>query len=423
MKTSLNFRRSGTSILMLLLVLCCFSPLAAQVEVDENSNVGIGRNPVNSTGYTPKLSILGRIDVKYPGQYLTNIAMGSATGNPSMNGDNNTMIGNQNGKSLTSGKGNVLLGKFVGRNLTTGSSNVCLGGLAGEGLTTGYQNLFIGTFTGNNFNSGTYNVTIGFGAGTLTGGGFTSSGTENVLIGRFTGTTIQGSGSDYNVAIGSYAMELLEEGNNNVAIGHYALANAGDSNDNVAIGPYAGRNASGIKNIFIGSHAGENETGNAKLYIDNSATTAPLIYGDFNTNQLQVNGSLHVLGTLTAGDKQFRIDHPLDPENKTLSFACIEAPEMINMFRGNATTNEEGFATIVLPDYFSAANINFSYHLTCIGVFAQAIVSKKIEGNEFVIQTDQPNVEVSWQVLARRNDQWAKDHPLIVEQSKNKKGM
>jgi hypothetical protein len=64
-------------------------------------------------------------------------------------------------------------------------------------------------------------------------------------------------------------------------------------------------------------------------------------------------------------------------------------------------------------------NIDFRYQLTVIGgQFAQAIISKKVANNQFTIATNAPHVEVSWQVTARRNDEYMKQHPFVVEQQK-----
>jgi len=48
----------------------------------------------------------------------------------------------------------------------------------------------------------------------------------------------------------------------------------------------------------------------------------------------------------------------------------------------------------------------------------QAIVSEKIRDNQFVIQTDRPNVEVSWQVTGLRDDAYARMNPIVVEEDK-----
>ena len=53
-----------------------------------------------------------------------------------------------------------------------------------------------------------------------------------------------------------------------------------------------------------------------------------------------------------------------------------------------------------------------------LGVFAQAIVARKIRGGSFDIRTDGPDVEVSWQVTGIRKDAWAKAHPIVVDEPK-----
>ena len=70
----------------------------------------------------------------------------------------------------------------------------------------------------------------------------------------------------------------------------------------------------------------------------------------------------------------------------------------MNVYNGNVITNHQGKAVVKLPDYFEALNKNFRYQLTAIGAFAQAIVSHEINNNRFEIQTNRPNVKVSWRI-------------------------
>ena len=91
---------------------------------------------------------------------------------------------------------------------------------------------------------------------------------------------------------------------------------------------------------------------------------------------------------------------------------------MMNIYNGNVITNQAGIAVISLPDYFESLNKDFRYQLTCIGQFAQAIISEKIMNNQFTIQTDKPCVEVSWQVTGIRQDQAALASGYTVEVSK-----
>jgi hypothetical protein len=129
-------------------------------------------------------------------------------------------------------------------------------------------------------------------------------------------------------------------------------------------------------------------------------------------------GNVSVTGTLSKGGGSFKIDHPLDPENRYLFHSFVESPDMMNIYNGNIVTNENGEAVVTMPEYFEALNAEFRYQLTVIGQFAQAIVGEKIKGNRFVIRTNQPNVEVSWQVTGVRQDAFAKKHRIQVEVEK-----
>src|SRR5262249_22216266 len=118
---------------------------------------------------------------------------------------------------------------------------------------------------------------------------------------------------------------------------------------------------------------------------------------------------------LYASAKNFRIDDPLDPAHKYLQHASVESNQLTNVYSGNATTNEKGFATVTLPSWFQALNRDFRYQLTIVGTRGwRARVVKEIAHNRFTIQTDLPRVKVSWQVTGVRHDPYAEAHPLQV---------
>ncbi len=131
------------------------------------------------------------------------------------------------------------------------------------------------------------------------------------------------------------------------------------------------------------------------------------------------SGNVHVTGTLSKGGGSFKIDHPLDPANKYLYHSFVESPDMMNIYNGNIITDASGYATVTLPDWFEALNKDFRYQLTVIGDFAQAIISQKIQNNQFTIRTDKPNIEVSWQVTGIRKDAFAEKYRIPVEELKN----
>jgi trimeric autotransporter adhesin len=78
---------------------------------------------------------------------------------------------------------------------------------------------------------------------------------------------------------------------------------------NTALGGYAGfKNVRGNKNVFIGWESGLNEKGSNKLYISNSKTKKPLIYGEFNTKIVKVNGKMYATRYITSSDMRLKRD-------------------------------------------------------------------------------------------------------------------
>jgi len=176
------------------------------------------------------------------GSVNSNTVIGYQAGNTNSTGNYNTASGYQVLFANTTGNRNVANGYQALYNNTTGIHNTAIGHCSLNKNTTGNNNTDLGTYSQNNNNTGSYNT-----------------------------------------AIGVSSLYINESGYGNVAVGF----DAGYSN-------------SGNNNIFIGDSAGINETGSNKLYIASSGTNSPLIYGDFNTGVLTVNGNLTVTGSVTA---------------------------------------------------------------------------------------------------------------------------
>jgi hypothetical protein len=146
--------------------------------------------------------------------------------------------------------------------------------------------------------------------------------------------------------------------------------------------------------------------------IAGQSTNTTLSYGVYSYddggiyNNLDVGGNLAVVGT-----KSFIIDHPLYPD-KYLKHFCMESPEVLNVYRGNVTLDNNGEAIVTLPDYFKAINANFSYQLTAIGSAAPGLfVKNEISDHTFSVAGGKPGMKVSWVVYAERNDEYMKKHP------------
>lgn len=130
-------------------------------------------------------------------------------------------------------------------------------------------------------------------------------------------------------------------------------------------------------------------------------------------------GNVFVTGNLSKGSGTFTIDHPLHPEHKFLNHSFVEAPEMLTVYRGRVTLDNNGRALVRLPDYFEALNRDFDYQLTPVGAAAPSLyIEEEIKDNQFWIAGGTPDTKVSWMVTGVRHDPYAENHPIQVEQEK-----
>lgn len=224
----------------------------------------------------------------------------------------NYFIGHHSGQKITTGVYNLFLGFQSGYRSMVGDRNTFLGHHAGYNNTNGDDNIFIGDSAGFTNVYSSDNIFIGNLAGFNTEADDPTYGSENVFIGSRSGySNLEGFD---NVYIGNKSAEKNLNGYGNVILGGYSgNANTGSNNciiggasyyknttgySNVVVGAEAGtNNITGFGNVFIGYRAGYNETASNKLYIDNSNTTTPLIYGDFSSDYLRINGNQYLNGT------------------------------------------------------------------------------------------------------------------------------
>jgi hypothetical protein len=151
---------------------------------------------------------------------------------------------------------------------------------------------------------------------------------------------------------------------------------------------------------------------NYALRVLGNLNDSPVLAGYFN-------GNVKIDGTLTKTAGSFRIDHPLDPEHKYLSHSFVESPDMMNVYNGNATLDENGRATVELPEYFEALNRDFRYQLTAIGAPGPNLyIAEGVKQNQFRIAGGRPYATVSWQVTGVRQDAYANEHRIKVEEGK-----
>jgi hypothetical protein len=136
---------------------------------------------------------------------------------------------------------------------------------------------------------------------------------------------------------------------------------------------------------------------------------AGLFIGD-----VTISGNLDVTGT-----KNFKIDHPLDPEHKYLYHAAIESAEVLNLYSGNVRLDANGEATVKLPEWFGAVNHDIRYSLTPIGAPGQGLyIAEEVSNNRFKIAGGLPGAKVSWQVTGIRSDAAMRIHAFKAEEDK-----
>jgi hypothetical protein len=131
------------------------------------------------------------------------------------------------------------------------------------------------------------------------------------------------------------------------------------------------------------------------------------------------DGDVGVNGTVYKNAGGFRIDHPLDPENKYLNHSFVESPDMMNMYNGNVILDSNGEAWVQLPDWFEVLNRDFRYQLTPIGAPGPNLyIAEPIQNNQFKIAGGTAGLTVSWQVTGIRQDPYAEAHRIAVEEDK-----
>lgn len=130
---------------------------------------------------------------------------------------------------------------------------------------------------------------------------YNKEGSYNTAIGRF---ALYGSssasyyGGNSNTVVGSGAAGETG-GSNNVIIGRNAFANSNYGGNNTIIGTNAclgstNPNTGYSNSILIGYEAGKTETEGDRLYIENSSSSTPLIYGEFDNDYLLINGTQEI---------------------------------------------------------------------------------------------------------------------------------
>ncbi|WP_309641822.1 hypothetical protein [Flavobacterium sp.] len=218
-------------------------------------------------------------------------SFGSLAGVTTVSTSGSSFYGYQAGKFATASTANAknsFFGASAGLNIAGGTLNTFLGFGAGVN-TSSSANAYVGVSTGQ-YNIGTGNVAFG-----------------NSALSQASGATVA---CNYNVALGNNSGQIATGGSNNVFVGASSGTFANGSN-NTLLGAGAGEGTSpagggaiGTGNVLIGYQVGRYQGLSDKLFIDNTATSTPLIWGDFTpaSRQVKLNGKVGVgtVGTFPA---------------------------------------------------------------------------------------------------------------------------
>ncbi|HLF64605.1 MAG TPA: tail fiber domain-containing protein [Saprospiraceae bacterium] len=298
--------------------------LGSRLEPRNSGNaVLIGENAGLNNGLNDNVAI-GFEAMKDNTSGFFNTALGSASLRSNTSGSRNIAIGYASLDANTSGADNVSIGNSALGENSSGNANIAVGGLSLEKNTSGNENTAIGFLVLNKNTTASYNTGLGSKALFLnTTGGFNTAVGYGVLRNNTIGNSNTGIGYDAlesnsmgeentglghhalwqnttgtkNTAVGGRAAGLNTIGEHNVVLGVFANYYNEEGSNNTIIGYNAGMGSSQHDksgNVFIGYQAGMSDTTDNKLYIENSNSTSPLIYGDFDTDLLRVNGTFNI---------------------------------------------------------------------------------------------------------------------------------
>lgn len=244
------------------------------------------------------LSTTGDFPTSISGTTIGNIAIGDGAAKLINGGDRNILIGRMAGDSIIGAVDNVAIGTDAMRT-DAGNNNIAIGNNTSGALGAGdVGTIFIGASAGQNV-TGDFHVGIGY----------------NAL------QDVQNSGPA--TAVGFSALKELSSGVYNTAFGAGAGQATTTGNYNTMIGAQTGGffNATGARNTILGyssaltvpdgtsdlvllgySVGATTVPRSGVLMIDNEDTATPLLFGDFETDSLHINGVFWPKATLLDDD-------------------------------------------------------------------------------------------------------------------------
>lgn len=197
----------------------------------------------------------------------------------------NLAIGNKLFNNSLVGRGNLAIGVGALKNLSsTGFTNIAIGNDAGNSMKAGGYNTFVGDNAGQGNSNGFFNSYYGFRAGQYRRSGMQSN--MNSVFGSIAGS-LDTMGIFFGNSIFGYQAGRYVRNSRNIVIGYNAGGTTTFGSNNIIIGPNVSPTGASAQVLQ-----------NNKLMIDVDSTNTPLIYGEFDQNQVVINGDLTVTGKM-----------------------------------------------------------------------------------------------------------------------------
>ncbi|HOZ31048.1 MAG TPA: hypothetical protein PLL66_09040, partial [Bacteroidales bacterium] len=136
-------------------------------------------------------------------------------------------------------------------------------------------------------------------------------------------------------------------------------------------------------------------------------------------------GDTYSTGDVGGASKNFVIDNPANPDNEVLRHTSIESDEALVVYRGKVKLDASGKAIVDMPSYFTALTkeTEATVQLTCIGQpFGTGYEWNS--GNSSITVYGDANREISWMVIADRDDPYMQQNrkPVITQKNGGEKG-
>ena len=221
-------------------------------------------------------------------------------------GDFNVGLGFRSGDTISTGNNNVIIGAFADPSKNDASNQIVLGhratGQADNSVTLGNADV-TEIYMAQDSGATVYAAALGFGDVAMTlptadgssdqvlktnGSGTLSWGSAATSVNGLSDALVEDTGSmyvgndpssttdaaDYNVAIGTTALDAITTGDSNTALGYDALSANLGGNRNTAVGASALRlNTTGITNVAVGSSAlDRNTTSNSNTAVGHASS-------------------------------------------------------------------------------------------------------------------------------------------------------